>query len=600
MEVRLVRRATQDSVFAAALAGDREAFAAIYDRYGDRIHDFCWALLHDRDEAADVTVETFVVAARGLRRLHHPSQLRSWLYGIARRRALRRLRTRGRVTGAGAVAQMPVDDGHERAVDKRALRGLVWNVAGGLPYRDRALLDLHLRQGLDGVELGEAMGIRAEQTVARLVRLRDELEWSVSALLVARLGPRDCPALMTLMTDWDGRLTPSGRRRIAGHVDGCKPCSECRDGLVSPVALLSAVPMAPAPPAVRRKVMQEAKLRSRRHSAIRRRGAGLTARALTASMLLVLGGAGFWVGSLLVPSPEQVVSGTLSVPPLTLNTPEPLAATPERQPDPEVEALPPATDDDQQADASAANTAHAEPPPARPAALTLSTTEVDLGAEQEQGAVSLGNSGDEALDWAISTEARWLTLQPPDGRLEGGETAQVHIRADRGMLPEGPAEVMIDLTSNAGDVRVLVRLVVERPPEITSRGATPASLTVEGCEPSTAAVTAVVSDETALAAVTLEWTGSDDARGSAPMTDSGDSWSGSLGPFTEPGTVTWWIIATDTRDNVIRTGESMLPVQACDDDTETAPPEPPPANSGGKPPGLSDDGPPGHQRGNGA
>ena len=33
----------------AATAGDRGAFAAIYDRYADRLHDFCWGLLRDRD-----------------------------------------------------------------------------------------------------------------------------------------------------------------------------------------------------------------------------------------------------------------------------------------------------------------------------------------------------------------------------------------------------------------------------------------------------------------------------------------------------------------------------------------------------------------------
>ena len=38
---------------AGVLAGDREAFATVYDRYGDRLYDFCYALLRDREEAAD-------------------------------------------------------------------------------------------------------------------------------------------------------------------------------------------------------------------------------------------------------------------------------------------------------------------------------------------------------------------------------------------------------------------------------------------------------------------------------------------------------------------------------------------------------------------
>ena len=32
----------------AAAAGDRAAFAGIYDRYADRLHDFCIGMLRDR------------------------------------------------------------------------------------------------------------------------------------------------------------------------------------------------------------------------------------------------------------------------------------------------------------------------------------------------------------------------------------------------------------------------------------------------------------------------------------------------------------------------------------------------------------------------
>ncbi|MGH8967094.1 MAG: RNA polymerase sigma factor, partial [Actinomycetes bacterium] len=67
-----------------ALAGDRDAFAAIYDRYADRLHDFCWSVLRDRDEAADAVQDTFVLAAQRLAQLNDPERLRSWLYAVAR------------------------------------------------------------------------------------------------------------------------------------------------------------------------------------------------------------------------------------------------------------------------------------------------------------------------------------------------------------------------------------------------------------------------------------------------------------------------------------------------------------------------------------
>src|SRR5262245_44227727 len=85
----------------AATAGDRGAFAAIYDRYADRLHDFCWSVLRDRDEAADATQDTFVVAAERLGQLRDPERLRPWLYAVARSQALRRARARSRVAPEG-------------------------------------------------------------------------------------------------------------------------------------------------------------------------------------------------------------------------------------------------------------------------------------------------------------------------------------------------------------------------------------------------------------------------------------------------------------------------------------------------------------------
>lgn len=40
------------TLVADAHGGGRDAFAAIYDRHGDEIHDLCWSMLRHTDEAA--------------------------------------------------------------------------------------------------------------------------------------------------------------------------------------------------------------------------------------------------------------------------------------------------------------------------------------------------------------------------------------------------------------------------------------------------------------------------------------------------------------------------------------------------------------------
>lgn len=240
----------------SARTGDRAALAAIYDRYGDRLHDFCWSILRDRHEAADAFHDAFCIAAQRLDQLRDPSRLRPWLFAIARHEALRRAKARGRQQPTEDVGEMsgasPADDAElDRSVRQEEAVRLVWDAAAGLSERDRVLLDLNVRQGLEGQELAEAVGVEPSHAYVLLSRLRDQVERSLGALLVARHGRDDCSELARVLKGWDGRYSPLVRKRVARHVDGCDVCGDRRRVMASPLALLGAMPLLPAPASVR-------------------------------------------------------------------------------------------------------------------------------------------------------------------------------------------------------------------------------------------------------------------------------------------------------------------------------------------------------------
>jgi len=79
----------------AAMAGNREAFARLYDRHGGMVLSLCRHKL-SLSEAEDATQETFLRAYRQLDHLKNPSAFRAWLYGIARRVAAERCRSSNR------------------------------------------------------------------------------------------------------------------------------------------------------------------------------------------------------------------------------------------------------------------------------------------------------------------------------------------------------------------------------------------------------------------------------------------------------------------------------------------------------------------------
>jgi RNA polymerase sigma factor (sigma-70 family) len=265
---------------ASARSGDRDAFAAIYDRYADRLHDFTYSVLRDREEAADATHDTFLIAAQRLGQLREPSKLRAWLYAIARHEALRRARARSRerATDAGDLEVVSAEPTPEATVGRAETVATVWEASAGLSARDRALLDLHVRQGLQGQALGDAIGVTAHHADVLMSRLRSQVERSIGALLVARQGRGDCPELEAVLAGWDGTFSPLWRKRVARHVDGCDRCSRRRATFLQPMAALAAVGVVPAPVALRERTLGDLGLAGARQAADRRSGWGAGGR----------------------------------------------------------------------------------------------------------------------------------------------------------------------------------------------------------------------------------------------------------------------------------------------------------------------------------
>src|SRR5438105_4041064 len=76
---------------------DEAAFASIMNRHGPLVWTVCREILDDAQEAEDAFQATFLVLVRKARSIRKPAALRSWLYGVAYRIAVRakaRLRQR--------------------------------------------------------------------------------------------------------------------------------------------------------------------------------------------------------------------------------------------------------------------------------------------------------------------------------------------------------------------------------------------------------------------------------------------------------------------------------------------------------------------------
>ena len=225
----------------AVRRGERAGLEGMYRRYADRLYTYARTLVREPEAAADAVHDAFITASQRIGQLREPDRLRSWLYAIVRNECLRQLRERSRSLPLDEAGE-PVADAADPAagVNAEQLRALVHTAVAALNPGDREVVHLAIRHDLSSVDIGAALGVPANHAHARLSRARSQLERALGALLVARSGARDCPTLAGLIDGWQGRLTPTLRKRVSRHIDSCAVCGLLRREHLSPAALLSA------------------------------------------------------------------------------------------------------------------------------------------------------------------------------------------------------------------------------------------------------------------------------------------------------------------------------------------------------------------------
>jgi RNA polymerase sigma-70 factor (ECF subfamily) len=137
----------------------------LLDRYELPLFNFLAVLLGDRAAAEDCAQDTFLRAYENLQRNRPVTG--TWLYRVARNRAVDELRHRGRVqAGSGELEAVP-DCGGATAGSE------VWRALRLLSAADRELLYLFDVDGFSAREIGNMLGIRPGAVHVRVFRARE-------------------------------------------------------------------------------------------------------------------------------------------------------------------------------------------------------------------------------------------------------------------------------------------------------------------------------------------------------------------------------------------------------------------------------------------
>jgi RNA polymerase sigma factor (sigma-70 family) len=173
-------RARQDEwLVVRCQLGERPAFDALIERWHAPLWRYVRQLTSNDDVAQEIAQEVWLRVIRGISRLRDGAKWRAWLFGIARRVLMDRLRSQYAMPIAGEteIADVPAEDAD---VDSEVLSAALHDELAKLPLIEREVLTLFYLRELSLSEVADILGVPLGTVKSRLFRarhlLRRELE----------------------------------------------------------------------------------------------------------------------------------------------------------------------------------------------------------------------------------------------------------------------------------------------------------------------------------------------------------------------------------------------------------------------------------------
>jgi RNA polymerase sigma factor, sigma-70 family len=159
---------------------DPREFAALYRQYVKPVYGYLFSHLGNVHDAEDVTAQTFLAAFETLGTLRQEEYFASWLFSIARNKAMDRFRKQRSEVSLDEVAEPSIEKDPLTEVIHSEQTLLLKRLITGLPDEERELLRLRFLAGLSFAEMARLLG-RNEETVKKslyrlLARLHEQVE----------------------------------------------------------------------------------------------------------------------------------------------------------------------------------------------------------------------------------------------------------------------------------------------------------------------------------------------------------------------------------------------------------------------------------------
>ncbi len=193
---RALKDMTDSQVVQAFLDGEQRAFGELVRRYDNRLVNFVYRTVGDRERAQDLVQETFVRVYRHLHRFDQSKKFSTWIYTIASNLAKNELRNRSRNPLVLFQTLKQNWDADHRPLEwedtqfkpddlfrKRFLREKVEAAVDQLPEHHRVVFVLRELQGKTYEEIAEITGCNLGTVKSRLNRARNNFAQIVAPMV---------------------------------------------------------------------------------------------------------------------------------------------------------------------------------------------------------------------------------------------------------------------------------------------------------------------------------------------------------------------------------------------------------------------------------
>ena len=163
------------ALVAAARAGRADGREELVRRCTPDVERILYRVLGPDSEIEDVVHDVFMAAFTSLDQLREPEALRSWLVGIAIRKARKLIARRKRWSFIRSVAPSDLPDRamHAGSADHSEALRATYRVLSELPVDDRIAFALRQVDGMELTAVADAMDVSLATIKRRLLRARE-------------------------------------------------------------------------------------------------------------------------------------------------------------------------------------------------------------------------------------------------------------------------------------------------------------------------------------------------------------------------------------------------------------------------------------------